>query len=139
MLNNENDDRYQLLLTLTQFSVAAFQTNKEKRDENCKNLSIKLTFFFSRCVNNKISAYCKKNIWSNFCTLFAPYTMQVTYSRATEQHKKSSKLAKIFQRTDILLLFTCFLTSFNFFFFFVFFLLNTSSYIHINYARSLWR
>jgi hypothetical protein len=30
-----------------------------------------------------------------------------------EQHKKSSKLAKIFQRTDILLLFTCFLTSFN--------------------------
>ena len=31
----------------------------------------------------------------------------------TEQHKKSSKLAKIFQRTDILLLFTCFLTSFN--------------------------
>lgn len=35
------------------------------------------------------------------------------FSQNTEQHKKSSKLAKIFQRTDILL-FTCFLTSFNF-------------------------
>lgn len=56
--------------------------------------------------------------------------------RGTTQ--KSTKLAKIFQRTDILLLFTCFLTSFNFCTFLLLLLYGSffySSYIHINYAR----
>lgn len=97
---NENDDRYQLLLTLTQFLVAAFETNKENRDENRKKRQpLYINFLFlSRCVNNNFRVMQEKIFDQVLHSIFAPvHNASHIFPAPRNNTKKAPSLQKSFK------------------------------------------
>lgn len=123
--------------------LAAFETNKENRDENSKNASTSLYdfyVFFSRCVNNNFRVM-QINIWSTFALYLHPYTQyksHIIFPRHGTTQKKLQACKNLSKNWHFIII-HLFFDFFQLFFLRLLFSLNTSSYIHINYARSLWR